>query len=204
MLRKQLGGSQLSKIPLERQEQILSWLEQEKSLKIRDISNRLNVSEMTVYRDVKPLIDEEKVLKTSGGIAIVNQSPELAPGICQYCLKESKTRLSVQLITKKQQVEHTCCPHCGLLRYDDIKEEVAQIICTDFLQDTTLSAKMATFLLNADINLNCCEPQVITFGSRKQAKKFQLGFGGELYNFDEAIHEIKKQMTHGCHCDDHS
>ncbi|WLR60997.1 DeoR family transcriptional regulator [Guptibacillus hwajinpoensis] len=193
----------MSKIPLERQQQILSWLEQEKSLKIRDISNRLNVSEMTVYRDVKPLIDDEKVMKTSGGIAIVNHSPELAQGICQYCFKESKTRLSVQIITKQQQVEHTCCPHCGLLRYDDIKEEVAQIICTDFLQDTTISAKMATFLLNADINLNCCVPQVITFGSRKQAKQFQSGFGGELYDFQGAIQEIKKQMAHGCQCDDH-
>ncbi|MGB7998658.1 MAG: DeoR family transcriptional regulator [Anaerobacillus sp.] len=190
----------MSKIPLERQKQILSWLEQEKSLKIKDISTRLNVSEMTVYRDVKPLIDEKKVIKTSGGIAMVNQSSELAPGICHYCLKESRSRLSVQLITKQQQVEHTCCPHCGLLRYDDIKEEVAQIICTDFLQDTTISAKMATFLMNAEINLNCCEPQVISFGSQKQAKQFQSGFGGVLYDFNGAVTEIKKQMTHGCQC----
>lgn len=191
-------------MPLERKKQILTWLEREKSLKTAEISKRLNVSEMTVYRDIKPLLDEEKVVKTSGGIALVNHSPESVPGTCSYCLKDSRTRLSVQLITKQQQVEHTCCPHCGLLRYDDIKENVSQIICTDFLQDTTISAKMATFLLNADINLNCCEPQVISFGSQQQAKQFQSGFGGELYDFHGAISVIKKQMSNGCQCHDHS
>ncbi|MFC0275018.1 DeoR family transcriptional regulator [Metabacillus herbersteinensis] len=181
-------------LPIERQQQILTWLEKEVTLRISEISKRLDVSEMTVYRDVKPLIDQQKVLKTSNGITLFTQT-YVPSTICSYCKKNSNTRFSVQLIKLNQGVEHTCCAHCGLLRYHDIEKEVSQIICHDFLKDTTISAKIAIFLLNADLNLNCCQPQVIAFDSMKQAKQFQTGFGGELYNFEEAIIQIKEMMN---------
>ncbi|WP_191567462.1 DeoR family transcriptional regulator [Metabacillus idriensis] len=181
-------------LPVERQQQILTWLEEEASLKVSVISQRLSVSEMTVYRDLKPLIGQQKVLKTSNGITLIPK-PVVSPYICSYCSKNSNTRFSVQLIKLNQQVEHTCCAHCGLLRYQAMEKEVSQIICYDFLKDTTISAKIATFLLNADLNLNYCHPQVLAFGSFKQAKQFQLGFGGSIYNFEEAIKEINEVMN---------
>ncbi|WP_204414867.1 DeoR family transcriptional regulator [Bacillus tianshenii] len=181
-------------LPLERQQQILTWLEEEETLRVSDISVRLGVSEMTVYRDIKPLVDEQKVLKTSNGITLVPQ--ELFPSnVCSYCYKPTKSRLSVQLIKVNQQVEQTCCAHCGLLRYQDIKADVSQIICQDFLKGTTISARMAYFLMHADINLNCCEPQVLIFDSKKQAEQFQLGFGGEIYSFEDAIKAIQNEMN---------
>ncbi|QOS97259.1 DeoR/GlpR transcriptional regulator [Brevibacterium sp. JNUCC-42] len=185
-------------LPIERQQQILTWLEQEKTLRVSDISKRLEVSEMTIYRDLKPLIDEQKVFKTSNGITLIAQS-YISSTNCSYCYKDSNTRLSVQLIKKNQHVEQACCPHCGLLRFQDIENDVSQIICHDFLKDTTISAKRATFLLNADINLNCCQPQVIAFESIKQAKQFQMGFGGKIYNFEETIQAITIEM-HGKGC----
>lgn len=185
-------------LPIERQQQILSWLEREGTLRVSEISKRLEVSEMTVYRDLKPLIDEQKISKTSNGITLVSTSYETSSR-CSYCFKDTNSRFSVQLIKRNQQVEHTCCPHCGLLRFQDIEKDVSQIICHDFLKDTTISAKMATFLMNAEINLNCCQPQVIAFESIKQAKQFQKGFGGEIYNFEEAIEAISVQM-HGKSC----
>lgn len=36
-------------LSIERQQQILIWLEQEETLRVLDISKRLEVSEMTVY-----------------------------------------------------------------------------------------------------------------------------------------------------------
>lgn len=181
-------------LPIERQQQILTWLEQEETLRVSEISKRLDVSEMTVYRDLKPLIEQQKVIKTSNGIT---STPQLyiSSNICTYCSKNSNTRLSVQLIKLNQRVEHTCCAHCGLLRYQAIEKEVSQIICYDFLKETTISAKMATFLLNADLNLNYCQPQVLTFDSIKQAKQFQLGFGGSIYHFEEAIKVINEEMN---------
>jgi len=184
-------------LPLERQEQILTWLEKEQNLRVSEISKRLGVSEMTVYRDIKSLIDQRKIIKTSKGISLPNRSP-VASTTCSYCLKNTNTKLSMQIIKSSLQVEHTCCAHCGLLRYKDIEEEVSQIICRDFLKDMTISAKMATFLINPDLNLNCCQPQVIAFESFKEAKQFQLGFGGDIMNFVEAISAITKEMNRVC------
>ncbi|MBY0123771.1 DeoR family transcriptional regulator [Bacillus sp. S/N-304-OC-R1] len=189
-------------LPVERQQQILTWLEQEETLRVSDISKRFKVSEMTVYRDLKPLIDQKKVYKTSNGITLIAQN-YISSNLCCYCHKDSMTRMSVQLIRKNQQVEQTCCPHCGLLRFQAIEDTVSQIICRDFLKDTTISAKTATFLLYADIDLNCCQPQVIAFESMKQAKQFQLGFGGKIYNFTEAIQAITIDMNNAGCCHSH-
>lgn len=114
-------------------------------------------------------MDQQKVLKTSNGITLISKV-YASFNHCSYCYKDSNTRLSVQLIKKNHHVELACCPHCGLLRFKDIENDVSQIICHDFLKDTSISAKMTNFLLNADINLNCCQPQVIAFESIKQVK----------------------------------
>ncbi|KAA0547138.1 DeoR/GlpR transcriptional regulator [Bacillus sp. BGMRC 2118] len=189
-------------LPIERQQQILTWLEQEETLRVSVISKRLDVSEMTVYRDLKPLIDQQKVLKTSNGISLFTQ-PIIPSTSCSYCFKNTNTRFSVQIIKKNQYVEHACCPHCGLLRFQDIEDEVSHIICRDFLKDTTISARMATFLLHADIDLNCCQPQVIAFDSSKQAKQFKTGFGGKIYTFHEVMKAINEEMNGSkcCHSD---
>lgn len=186
-------------LPIERKQQILTWLEKEETLRISDVSKRLGVSEMTVYRDIKPLIEESKVEKTANGITLKART-EVPPNVCAYCLKSVNSRLSVQLIKQNQQIEHTCCAHCGLLRYRDIGHEVSQIICKDFLKDTTISAKVATYLINANLNLNCCQPQVMTFDSATHAKQFQAGFGGELYSFEKAINVIVQKMEGSSCC----
>ncbi|GIN84853.1 HTH-type transcriptional repressor YcnK [Heyndrickxia sporothermodurans] len=188
-------------LPIERSQKILEWLECEGNLRISDLSKRLKVSEMTVYRDIKPLIEQQKVIKTSNGVAL--SPPIKKPAYaCSYCYKESNTRHSVQIITIHQQVEQTCCLHCGLLYYSEIEDKVSQILCKDFLHDTTMSAKLATYIIGADINLNCCQPQVIAFESMKQAKQFQKGFGGEVYQFSNAIGAIKQIMNGSCPCTD--
>jgi DeoR family transcriptional regulator, copper-sensing transcriptional repressor len=188
-------------LPIERREQMLTWLDKEGTLSTTEISNRLNVSEMTVYRDIKPLIEEKKVIKTSGGICLA-QETIVSSTACTYCLKESNNRHPVQIITHDLRVEQLCCPHCGLLRYKDIEKDVSQIICRDFLQNTTISAKMAYFLMDADFNLNCCQPQVLAFDSLILAEQFQKGFGGSVLRFNEAIDEIQKRMNGhmGCGC----
>ena len=189
-------------LPIERQKQILTWLTEEGTLSITEISKRLNVSEMTVYRDIKPLLEEKKINKTSGGISLASNST-VSPYSCSYCLKEINNRHPMQIITNQQVVEQFCCPHCGLLRYKDIEKNVSQIICRDFLQNTTTSAKLAYFLLDADFNLNCCQPQVLTFDSLRYAEQFQKGFGGTILRFDQAVEEVTKRMNGdnrcGCH-----
>lgn len=188
-------------LPIERRQQLLTWLKQEGVLSISEISNRLRVSEMTVYRDIKPLIEEKEIIKTSGGISLA-PIMSISSLACSYCLKESNSRHPVQIITNDLRVEQLCCPHCGLLRYKDIENDVSQIICRDFLHNCTISAKMAYFVIDADFNLNCCQPQVLTFESLRQVEQFQKGFGGVILRFEGAIEEIQKRMKgyRGCHC----
>ncbi|MFI8684519.1 DeoR family transcriptional regulator [Rossellomorea sp. NPDC077527] len=188
-------------LPIDRQEQILTWLKEEGTLRVSDISSRLDVSEMTVYRDLKPLMEANKIRKTSNGISTM-ESHSLPADTCMYCLKPTTSRRSVQLVKKDHTIEQTCCPHCGLLRYEDIKEDVVQILCRDFLTDMTISGKTATYLIGADLNLNCCQPQVIAFESRKQAGQFQTGFGGKLHNLQEAITAISTDMQGSGCCHD--
>ncbi|ULT56829.1 DeoR family transcriptional regulator [Neobacillus drentensis] len=184
-------------LPIERQKQLVTWLKEEGTLSIAEISRRLNVSEMTVYRDIKPLLEENKINKTSGGVSLVST---ISPNACTYCLKELNNRQPVQIITTQQTVEQLCCPHCGLLRYKDIEKNVSQIICRDFLQNTTISAKLAYFLFNTDFNVNCCQPQVLTFDLLKTAEQFQKGFGGTILRFDEAVQEIARRMNGETDC----
>jgi DeoR/GlpR family transcriptional regulator of sugar metabolism len=189
-------------LPIERRQQMLTWLNEEGALSISEISKRLQVSEMTVYRDIKPLIDERKIIKTSGGISLAKVK-NVSSTACTYCFKESNNRHPVQIITHDLMVEQLCCPHCGLLRYKDIEKDVSQIICKDFLLNTTISAKMAYFIMDADFNMNCCQPQVLSFDSKNHAEQFQKGFGGIVLQFDEAIEEIQYRMNgrhSGCGC----
>lgn len=187
-------------LPIERQKQLLSWLTEEETLKVSDISRKLNVSEMTVYRDIKQLIDQQKIVKTSNGISLTKET--IAPSNhCSYCYKGINTRLSVQLIKTNHQVEQTCCIHCGLLRYQETQAEISQIICRDFLHDTTLSAKTGFFLINPDLHSNCCQPQLLTFNSMDEAIKFQTGFGGDIYNFEQVFTALNSHMqsSNCCH-----
>ncbi|MCA1064036.1 DeoR family transcriptional regulator [Rossellomorea sp. AcN35-11] len=188
-------------LPIDRQQKILVWLKEEGTLRVSEISSRLGVSEMTVYRDLKPLLEENKVQKTSNGIS-TSERRGIPTDSCIYCLKPATSRRSVQLVKKDHSIEQACCPHCGLLRYDDIKEDVVQILCRDFLTDMTISGKTATFVIGADLNLNCCHPQVIAFDSNKQARQFQTGFGGYLYNFQRAISAISEEMQGSGCCHD--
>ncbi|WP_322787842.1 DeoR family transcriptional regulator [Bhargavaea beijingensis] len=186
-------------LPVERQQQILTWIEEEGALKVSEASRRLGVSEMTVYRDIQPLTEQGKILKTSNGLARVSL-PTVRADHCVYCGKGTSSRFAVQIIRADHGVEQACCAHCGLLRYGDAKEDVAQVICRDYLADTTIGARSASFLIGADVRLNCCDPQVLVFGSRKDAERFRAGFGGELYGFDEAIQAVKEEMDGGACC----
>lgn len=186
-------------LPIERRKQILTWLEEVESLRVADISERLMVSEMTVYRDIAILVKDQSVLKTSNGISLIENTPDVSQG-CAYCTKTIHNRLAVQFILTNQEIEQTCCMHCGLLRFNEIEARVSQVICRDFLKDTTLSAKRAIFLLESQLQMNCCQPEILAFASREQAQQFQKGFGGQLMTFHEASIAIEKAMNEQvCH-----
>lgn len=177
-------------LPVERQAYIRSQIVKKENMKISELSEQLKVSEMTIHRDIKPLIDEGFVVKSFGGISLAGSGPTT----CIYCRKNLNEKIACQLILENDDVEMACCPHCGLLRFDQIQSKVKQVICYDFFRQTTLNAKNAYYVTNTSIDLGCCQPQLITFEREKHARQFVKGFDGDVNTFSEALEITVKTM----------
>src|SRR5690625_5267804 len=181
-------------LPIERQNFIKQLMQKNHSMKISELSEKLAVSEITIHRDLKPLIDEGYVLKTFGGVTLSKKEVS-SQDRCTYCHSNIHHKLSFKLILKNGGSETTCCPHCGLLRYRQISTQVEQVICQDFLRMTTINARGAHFVMESSLELGCCQPQVLPFEYEKHAKQFVKGFNGVIYSFYEDIHIVYEEMV---------
>lgn len=184
-------------LPIERIARIKEIVLERENVKISELSGELNVSEMTIHRDIKQLIDEGFVIKTFGGISLAQTAPgmQTTNDVCTYCQRPNNERLAYQIILTNNRSERTCCGHCGLLRQIQLNDQVLQAITYDFFKGTTIGAHMAYFVVNASIQITCCQPQILTFESEEVAKGFVRGFGGEVLRQDEAMTLIKDHMN---------
>lgn len=190
-------------LPIERQKQMKALISTNKMLRISELSEHFNVSEMTIYRDIKPLIEEGLLLRTPGGISLVEKVQQTAQdhNHCVYCHKPNHPKMGYRLILSNDDIETACCAHCGLLRHRQINEGVTHAICYDFFMNTTISASLTWYVMDTTLNLGCCQPQVLTFENKEHAEKFIKGFGGNIHTFQDAI-DIVHQKMHGhagCH-----
>ncbi|HEX7064653.1 MAG TPA: DeoR family transcriptional regulator [Bacillales bacterium] len=184
-------------LPVERRKWIKEWIRNQHNMKISELSDRLGVSEMTVHRDIKPLVEEGVVVKTFGGITLVRErmGNETASDECVYCNKKNHETLVFRLILPNDKIESACCGHCGLLRYKQLGDKVIQAVCRDFLRHTTISAAQATFVMDTGLDISCCQPQVLTFEHRTDAEKFVKGFGGAVLSLPEAVEQLDLKMN---------
>lgn len=191
-------------LAIERLEKIKAILQTEKNVKISQLSERLNVSEMTIHRDLKPLIDDNYVIKTFGGVSLVTSTPinDTINEQCIYCHRPIHGKMAYKLILANQQTEFACCAHCGLLRQIQLGDEVVQAISYDFLRQTTISVPRAFFVMDTSLDLGCCQPQVLCFEWKEHADKFIQGFGGNVYTFNSVLTTLQEKMSgndHSCH-----
>lgn len=188
---------------VERQTKIKSILNERQHVKISELSQLLNVSEMTIHRDLKPLIDNGEVVKTFGG---VSQAEEKVPrnaalNLCVYCHRQINDRFAYRLILENSQIETACCVHCGLLRDHQVGQENSQGLCYDFLTHVTISSKNAWYVIGAELNIGCCQPTVLPFSELVLAKRFIQGFNGKVYNFQEAMeYLLNAHPSSDCQC----
>jgi DeoR/GlpR family transcriptional regulator of sugar metabolism len=190
----------------ERLERIKELIAERKSMKISELSKILGVSEMTVHRDIKVLVQQGIVMKTFGGITLVPDKPRnITNGNeCVVCHKRIEDRLSYRLILSNNRIESACCVHCGLIRHQQLDGDVIEAICHDFLSGTTISAKLALFVMDSQFELRCCQPQIIPFERKDYAERFVKGFEGTILSFEEALSRIcyqKHYAQKGC-CQD--
>lgn len=182
----------------ERREKIRKIIQSRHNVKISELSELLGVSEMTIHRDIKLLVEEGIAIKTFGGVSYTQKEPESIKrngDDCVFCSRKIDRRLSYRLILPNNEVESTCCAHCGLLRHRQLGDQVIQAICYDFFSNATISALSAWFVMDTSVDIGCCQPQVLTFGKKDQAEGFIKGFGGQVLSFQEAMDKVHIKMA---------
>lgn len=194
-----------SLLPVERKHIIKEWIVERQTMKISELSKEIGVSEMTIHRDIKPLIEEGFIVKTYGGITIAESGNKAKSSLnqCDYCHREVNDRFSYRLFLADNNFVTACCAHCGLLEYRQLGDQVTHAICRDFMMQTTISALLAWYVMDTTIQVGCCQPQVLTFERKDHADKFVRGFGGKVYNFTAALEVINSKMCGTNHSCDH-
>lgn len=185
----------------ERQKQIKELIVSRKTLKISELSEIFKVSEMTIHRDIKAMVESGFIEKTFGGISLINQESNVPNGNeCVVCHRSIHPRLSCRLILTKNRMEVACCTHCGFIRRQMLGHEVIEILCCDFFTNTTISAMNAWFVMNTTVDMSCCQPQSLPFNQREHAEGFVRGFGGTVETYMGAIKKVagQKEESKGC------
>lgn len=173
--------------PTERQEKILSWLQDAPMLRIEHLSEQLQVSTMTVHRDLDILVERGLVEKVHGGVRL--PPPHLsAIDRCQMCAQPVKPRLHFSITSSNGQTMLACCAHCGLLLLN-MTSDIASVLLKDFLYGRIINARQAQFLIGSRV-APCCEPGVLAFSSQEDAQDFQRAFGGIVMDFEQAYHHL--------------
>lgn len=192
-------------LPIERRHRIKELIQSNKTMKISELSRHFSVSEMTIHRDIKPLIEEGFAFKTFGGVSLAKSKPITSSSEndqCIYCKSKIKDRTAYLLILQNNQIERTCCPHCGIIRQLQLDHQVVQALCQDFLTETTISAHLSYYVLESSLHTGCCHPHILTFQLKDYAEKFTIGFGGSVYTFEEikkkilTLHTDSNQTSH--------
>ncbi len=84
-----------------------------------------------------------------------------------------------------------CCAHCGLYIQATEAAKIKAARTRDFISGEWMNPAEMTFLYKSSA-VPACAPSWIAFGKKAEAEKFQKGFGGTIYTFDEALKERAK------------
>lgn len=167
----------MKSLPSIRRQHIVNWLQEENALSIRELAKRLNVSSMTVHRDLDRLADEGLVEKIRGGARLASVTAPLQER-CELCQQQISRRTGVTIRLADGTSLKACCPHCGLLLLAH-QDDVVAALARDFLYSRVVDMRSSFYVVDSAVQL-CCLPSTICFGSREDARRFSLGFGGEV------------------------
>ena len=178
-----------------RKEEILRLIE-EGYTTAKELAYHFNVSLMTIYRDLKDLEEEGRILRRHGTIQLKREE-DLKDTECAICGKSVDLRLGFIYILKGGKKVHTCCAHCGLIAYKNMnKDKVDMIMTRDFINSNPINAYSAVYVIGADAS-PCCTPSAFVFTDRASAEKFAKGFGGYIAEFEEATDKMEELMKRG-------
>ncbi len=179
--------------PTERREQMMVWLREDHLIRIDDLARRLNVSQMTVHRDLDALVETGQVEKVHGAARLPDPNRVTAE-TCRLCGMPTPTRFHFVITTLDNQTLTACCAHCGFLLLDTLPNVLSTLL-KDFIYSKIINARQAYFVLESRISI-CCEPSVLAFASETDARDFQKGFGGQVMDFEKTRAYLHKAHQH--------
>jgi DNA-binding Lrp family transcriptional regulator len=189
------------RIPSERQAQIVVWLQEEKTLTIKQLAERFSVSAMTIHRDLDKLERGGEVMKVHGGVTLrsandlVFASVGQRTAVCAFCGGNIMTRTAFTVVKENGDKLRACCPHCGILLLQQVGD-VGSALTPDFLHGRRVNVFQAYFVVGSEVRA-CCLPSVLCFATAEDAGKFQRGFGGEVLDYDQTAERLKAAHHHG-------
>lgn len=179
--------------PTQRRDQIIHWLREDQLLRIDELAERLNVSNMTIHRDLDALEEMGLVEKVHGAVRLPDPYTQTVE-TCHMCGMPAKSRMQFAITTRAGQSIRACCPHCGLLLLET-QQDVVSVLLKDFIYGKIVNGLQAWFVVESRITA-CCEPSVLAFANQADATDFQRGFGGKVMNFNQARNHLSGM--HGC------
>lgn len=179
-----------------RKQEILKIIKERGEVTVKELSHIFNVSEMTIYRDIRELEKEGEIKRKHGSVllnTIENKEP-LTLKSCPICSKPITRSHPYKIIVENTKVVEACCEHCGLMLHKKYESQDVSAITYDFITEKVTNALDAYYVV-ASSAVPCCSPSVIPFVSKEDAEKFAKGFGGKVLNFIEAYNEINNRMN---------
>ena len=177
---------------IDRETKILELLQKQGSATIKELVDVFSVSTMTIHRDLNKLAESGWIQKRHGGVTLASKSTISDPGQCAMCRKPVTDRSVFIVQMDNGEHKRACCAHCGLMLQSQSKNTI-QSLTADYLRGHMISANQCTYLLASELTI-CCGPSILSFGSRQDAEKFQMGFGGELATMEETIQYLHGMM----------
>ena len=199
----------------ERRDFILARIQENGSIQISEIAEILQVSKMTVHRDLALLEELGRLRRIHGGAVPVagtaanEQEPKSLPrskaGECLICTRPPTQHLLYTLTTRSGEQHQACCPHCGISAHLFYGDQIVMALTADYLTGKLHVAQTSHFLCGSEA-APCCHPSILTFEDEQMARRFQSGFGGTLGSLNDAIRFLREEITlnpdkDGCpHC----
>lgn len=177
-----------------RQQQILQWLHEQKSVSVEELVSRLNVSVMTVHRDLDRLVKAGLVRKSYGCAALVESEATSPSRRCSLCQNEIASRSTFIVNLPNGEVLNACCAHCGILLLGQ-QPEFISALARDFIYGRMTEATRAYYVLESRVQL-CCLPSTLCFSTREDAQSFATGFGGTITDFAQACSYLADYHQH--------
>jgi Fe2+ or Zn2+ uptake regulation protein len=158
---------------IERQNQIIELLAEHGSVQVDDLVNQLNVSKMTVHRDLDALEADGRLRKVHGGAALAEAAQSNECTFCHGAIPaDSRSKVTLHMVDGTQH--HACCPHCGLLAVAG-----NTVVCAGDRFPVRARGECALGDVCGPVLDICCAPTTLAF-RRSRCRTVAAGFGGQI------------------------